>query len=160
MHYVYNRCVCIYVYTFEHLALIYTLNLFVRVNTFFFKFDLIGNLGGCICRTSTTTYYNTNKFVRIITFSSYCSHTNILFKHLNVLPVKKLRFLRIGLQRFKYEYYQLPDALNIVLLRIDLCINTILETRTKSALILLSMHTETETFDLLVSMFGIIYVTI
>ena len=53
------------------------------------------------------------KIVRIITFSSYCSHTNILCKHLNVLPLKKLRFLRIGLQMFKYEYGQLPDALNI-----------------------------------------------
>ena len=59
---------------------------------------------------------------------------------------------------FKYEYDQLSDALNMFLLRIDLCIITILETRTNSALLLLSMHTET--FDLLVSMFGIIYVTI
>ena len=61
---------------------------------------------------------------------------------------------------FKYEYGQLPDAPNMFLLRIDLCIITILETRTSSALLLLSMYTETETFDLLVSMFGIIYVTI
>ena len=59
---------------------------------------------------------------------------------------------------FKYEYGQLPDALNMFLLRIDLCIITILETRTHSALLLLSMHTET--FDLFVFMFGIIYVTI
>ena len=61
---------------------------------------------------------------------------------------------------FKYEYGQLPDALNKFFVRIDLCIITILETRTNSALLLLSMYTETETFDLLVSMFGIIYVTI
>ena len=61
---------------------------------------------------------------------------------------------------FKYEYGQLPGALNMFLLRIELCIITILETRTNSALLLLSMYTETETFDLLVSMFGIIYVTI
>ena len=49
------------------------------------------------------------KNVRIITFSSYCSHTNILFKHPNVLPFKKLLFLRIGLQmsiarRSKYVF--------------------------------------------------------
>ena len=61
---------------------------------------------------------------------------------------------------FKYEYGQLPDALNMFLLRIDLCIITILETRTNSALLLLSIYTETETFDLLVSMFGTIYVII
>ena len=101
---------------------------------------LFGNLGECIWHTSTTTYYNTKKIVRIITFSSYCSHTNILFKHLNVLPFKKLLFLRIGLQMFKYEYGQLPDALNMFLLRIDLCIITILETRTNSALLLLSIY--------------------
>ena len=59
----------------------------------------------------------------------------------------------------KYEYGQLPDALNMFLLRIDMCIITILETRTNSAMLLLSMYTETETFELLVSMFGIIYVT-
>ena len=35
------------------------------------------------------------KIVIIITFSSYCSHTNILFKHLNILPFKKLLFLMI-----------------------------------------------------------------
>ena len=61
---------------------------------------------------------------------------------------------------FKYEYGQLSDALNMFLLRIDLCIITILETRTNSALLLLSIYTETETFDFLESMFGIIYVTI
>ena len=36
-----------------------------------------------------------NKIVIIFTFLSYCSHTNISFKHLNVLPFKKLLFLRI-----------------------------------------------------------------
>ena len=61
---------------------------------------------------------------------------------------------------FKYEYGQLPDALNKFFVRIDLCIITILGTRTNSALLLLSIYTETETFDLLVSMFGTIYVTI
>ena len=62
---------------------------------------------------------------------------------------------------FKYEYGQSPNTLNMFwLLRIDLCLITILETRTNSALLLLSMYTETSTFDLLVSMFGIIYVTI
>ena len=30
--------------------------------------------------------------IRIITFSSYCSHTKILFKHLNVLPFKSYFF--------------------------------------------------------------------
>ena len=77
----------------------------------------------------------------------------LLFRHtaliqifyLNIsmsFPSKKLLFLRIGLQMFKYEYGQLPDALNMFfLLRIDMCIITILETRTNSALLLLSIYT-------------------
>ena len=53
------------------------------------------------------------KIVRIITFSSYSSHTQIIFNQLNILPFKHLLFLRIGLQMFKYESGQLPDALNM-----------------------------------------------
>ena len=53
------------------------------------------------------------KIVRIITFSSYSSHTKITFNQLNILPFKYLLFLRIGLQMFKYESGQLPDALNM-----------------------------------------------
>ena len=59
------------------------------------------------------------KFVRIITFSSYSSHTKVLVNQLISLPFKHLLFMRIGLQMFKYEYGQLPDALNMFLLRID-----------------------------------------
>ena len=62
---------------------------------------------------------------------------------------------------FKYESGQLPDALNsFFLLRIDLCIIITHETRTSYDLLLLNMHTEAETFDLLVYMFGIIYLPI
>ena len=50
------------------------------------------------------------KIVQIITFSSYSSHTKIIFNQLNILPFKHLRFQRIGLQMFKYE---LPVALNM-----------------------------------------------
>ena len=53
------------------------------------------------------------KFVRMITFSSYSSHTKIIFYQLNILPFKHLLFQRIGLQMFKYESGQLPDALNM-----------------------------------------------
>ena len=56
---------------------------------------------------------------------------------------------------FKYKSGQLPDALNMFLLRIDMYIIITHETRTSSLLLLLNMHRETETFDLLVYMFGI-----
>ena len=46
---------------------------------------------------------------------------------------------------FKYESGQLPDALNMFLLRIDLCIIITHETRTSYVLLLLDMHKETET---------------
>ena len=54
-----------------------------------------------------------NKIVRIITFSSYSSHTKIIFNQLNILPFKHLLFLRKGLHMFKCESGQLPDALNM-----------------------------------------------
>ena len=71
--------------------------------------EILGNASDIHLQPLITTQKN----VRIITCSSYCSHTNILFKHLNALPLKKLLFLRIGPQMFKYEYGQLPDALNM-----------------------------------------------
>ena len=58
----------------------------------------------------------------------------------------------------KVWVWSIARSSKYVLLGIDLCIITILETRTNAALLLVSMNTETETFDLLVSMFGIIYV--
>ena len=60
----------------------------------------------------------------------------------------------------KYESGQLPDALIMFLLRIDLCIIITHEPRTSCVLLLLNMHTGTETFDLLVYMFGIISLAI
>ena len=62
---------------------------------------------------------------------------------------------------FKYEYGQLPDTLNMFFLKNRSVHNY--NTRNKDKLrpaIAISIYTETETFDLLVSMFGTIYVTI
>ena len=63
---------------------------------------------------------------------------------------------------YKYETGKLPDALNIcvfLLLRIDLCIITI-STRNKDKRCFTVLNMHTETFNMLVSMFGIIYLTI
>ena len=92
-NYLKNKTLLQLYYSFVTLYLIYCL-------------EIWGNASDIHLRPLITTQF----FFRIITFLSYCSHTNILFKHLNVLPFKKL-FLRIGLQMFKYEYDQLPDAL-------------------------------------------------
>ena len=117
----------------------------------------LGNASAIHLQPLITT---TTKMLELLLFR----HTALIqIFYLNIsmsFPSKKLLFLRIGLQMFRYTYGQLPDALNMFLLRINLCIITVLETRTNSALLLLSIYTGTETFDLLVSMFGIIYVTI
>ena len=56
---------------------------------------------------------------------------------------------------FKYESGKLPDALNMFFVKNRSVHNY--NTRNKDyVLLLLNMHTETETFDLLVYMFGII----
>ena len=97
------------------------------------------------------------EIVRIITFSSYSSHTNYTYQ-LNILPFKYLLFLRIGLQMFKYESGQLLDALNMFLLRINLCIIITHKTRISYVLELLNMHRLHRPIlsTCLVYMFGII----
>ena len=51
--------------------------------------EIWGNASDIHLQPLITTH---TKIVRIITFSSYCSHTNSLFKHLNVIPFKKTNF--------------------------------------------------------------------
>ena len=41
------------------------------------------------------------KIVRIITFSTYCAHTDPLFKDLNILNIDKLVVHRIGIAMYK-----------------------------------------------------------
>ena len=52
--------------------------------------EIWGNASDIHLQPLITTH---TKIVRIITFSSYCSHKNILFKHLNVLPFTKNYFI-------------------------------------------------------------------
>ena len=97
----------------------------------------------------TCTSLLQHRIVRIITFSSYSSHTTIIFKQLNILPFKYLPFLQIGLHMFKYESGQFPDALNnMILLRIDLCIIITHETRTIYVVLSLNMHYRDRDFRL------------
>ena len=52
------------------------------------------------------------KIVRIITFSNYLAHTEPLFKDLQILPIEKLYFNRIGLFMYKYTNGILPVVMN------------------------------------------------
>ena len=85
----------------------------------------------------------------------------IFYLNISMSPIQKATFLRIGHQLFKYQYGQLPNTLNMFSFVKKRSVHiTIFETRTNSDLILLSMHTKTETYVVLVYMFEIIYVTI
>ena len=49
--------------------------------------------------------------IRIISFPPYNSPTKPIFEHLEILPLKKIVFHRIGLQMYQYEYCIIPVAL-------------------------------------------------
>ena len=51
------------------------------------------------------------KIVRVITFSPYLSHTDPIFKDLNILPFSKLVTQRIGVLMFKYSIHVLPNSI-------------------------------------------------
>ena len=47
-----------------------------------------------------------------MTFSTYCAHTEPIFKDLNVLTINKLVIHRIGIVIYKFNNGLLPTALN------------------------------------------------
>ena len=52
------------------------------------------------------------KIIRIMTFSTYCAHTEAIFKDLNVLTINKLVIHRIGIMMYKFNNGLLPTVLN------------------------------------------------
>ena len=51
------------------------------------------------------------KIVRIITFSPYLSHTDPIFRDLNILPFFELVTQRNGVLMFKYSIHVLPNSI-------------------------------------------------
>ena len=51
------------------------------------------------------------KVIRVITFLPYLAHTDPIFKHLNILPLNKLFFSRIGIMMYKYSKGLLPEVI-------------------------------------------------
>ena len=47
-----------------------------------------------------------------MTFSTYCAHTEPIFKDLNVLTIDKLVIHRIGIMMYKFNNGLLPTVLN------------------------------------------------
>ena len=52
------------------------------------------------------------KAIRMITFANYNTPSIDIFKNLNILPLDKLVFDRIGVMMYKYANDLLPPALN------------------------------------------------
>ena len=49
-----------------------------------------------------------------MTFSTYCAHTDPIFKDLNVLTINKLVIHRIGIMMYKFNNGLLPTVLNFL----------------------------------------------
>ena len=52
-------------------------------------------------------------------FSYYLAHTNPLFFSLDVLPLRKIFFHRVGLVMYKYSNHLLPECIAQLYLRND-----------------------------------------
>ena len=70
--------------------------------------------------------------MRVITLSPYLSHTDAIFRDLNILPFSKLVTQRIGVLMFKYSVHILPNSIED-LFTSNLSINSY-NTRNKSKL--------------------------
>ena len=68
-------------------------------------------MGFGMSNSSTSIIINTEKVIRVITFSPYLAHTDPIFKHLNILPLNKLFFGRIGIMMYKYSKGLLPEVI-------------------------------------------------
>ena len=82
----------------------------------------------------------------------------IIFRHTALIQIFYLNIPMSFFSKRLYEYGQLLDALNMFFVK-NISVHNY-NTLNKDKLCLVIAKQETETFDLLVSMFGIIYVTI
>ena len=57
------------------------------------------------------------KIVRIIRYTHYLAHTEIIFKELGILPIEKIFIERVGVFMFKYENGLLPPVMAELYLR-------------------------------------------
>ena len=71
--------------------------------------EIWGNVPSCHLNP---LYLMQKRIIRIITFSNYLAHTEPIFKQLNILPVNKLYYNRIGIMMYKYNNGQLPEVMS------------------------------------------------
>ena len=67
---------------------------------------------GSSCQNSSTCIIiNTEKVIRVITFSPFLAHTDPIFKKFNILSLNNLIFSRIGIMMYKYSKGLLPEVI-------------------------------------------------
>ena len=75
---------------------------------------------GCASQTQLNCIFLLQKkIVRIMNFSYYLAHTNPLFLSMEVLPLRKIFFHRVGLVMYKYSNHLLPECIAQLYLRND-----------------------------------------
>ena len=75
---------------------------------------------GCASQTQLNCLYLLQKkIIRIMNFSHYLAHTNPLFLSMEVLPLRKIFFYKVGLIMYKYSLNLLPECIAHLYLRND-----------------------------------------
>ena len=75
---------------------------------------------GCASQTQLNCLFLLQKkIIRIMNFSHYLAHTNLLFLTMKVLPLRKIFFYKVGLIMYKYSLNLLPECIAHLYLRND-----------------------------------------
>ena len=75
---------------------------------------------GCASQTQLNCLFLLQKkIIRIINFSHYLAHTNPLFLSMEVLPLRKIFFYKVGLIMYNYSLNLLPECIAHLYLRND-----------------------------------------
>ena len=75
---------------------------------------------GCASQTQfNCLFLLQKKIIRIMNFSHYLAHTNPLFLSMEVLPLRKIFFYKVGLIMYKYSLNLLPECIAHLYLRND-----------------------------------------
>ena len=73
---------------------------------------------GCASQTQLNCLFLLQKkIIKIMSFSHYLAHTNLLFLPMEVLPLRKIFLYKVGLSMYKYSLNLLPECIAHLYLR-------------------------------------------
>ena len=75
--------------------------------------------------TNFQLYITQKKIIRLISFTNYDIPSAVTFKNLEILPLNKLVYNRIGIMMYKYSNNLLPPAINYLYFLIMMFTNTL-----------------------------------